>query len=102
MEVLLTKEYITGLIAAKGMSKAEFASKMGIVRQNLDAMLDSKKKDINTVVKMSEVLGIPLLEFIGMQQPTDTIYGILYVNGKPNIVNNREEIEELLKSTENK
>ncbi len=96
MEVLLTKEYITGLISAKGMSKAEFASRMGIVRQNLDAMLESKKKDINTVVKMSEVLGIPLLEFIGMQQHTDSIYGVLYVNGKPVIVNNREEIEALL------
>ena len=101
MEVLLTKEYITGLIAKKGMSKSEFAERMGYKRQNLDAMLDSQKKDINTVVKMSEVLGIPLLEFIGMQQPTDTIYGVIYVNGKPNIVNNREEIEEILKSTEN-
>lgn len=97
MEVLLTKEYITGLIAKKGMSKSEFAEKMGYKRQNLDAMLDSQKKDINTVVRMSEVLDIPLLEFIGMQQHTDTIYGVLYVENKPVIVNNREEIEELLK-----
>ena len=37
MEVLLTKEYITRLIEKKGMSKAEFAKQMGIVRQNLDA-----------------------------------------------------------------
>ena len=98
MEVLLTKDYITGLIAAKGMSKAEFASKMGIVRQNLDAMLDSKKKDINVVVKMAEVLDMPLLEFIGMQPKGNDIYGVLYVNSKPVIVNNRKEIDDLLKS----
>ena len=60
-------------------------------------MLESKKKDINTVVKMSEVLEIPLLDFIGLQLHADTIHGVLYVNGKPEIVNNRKEIEELLK-----
>ena len=98
MEVLLSKDYITGLIASKGMSKAEFASKMGVVRQNLDAMLDSKKKDINVVVKMAEVLNIPLMEFIGMQPKEENIYGCLYVNNKPVIVNNRAEIESLLKS----
>ena len=97
MDVLLTKEYITGLIAKKGMSKSEFAEKMGYKRQNLDAMLDSQKKDINTVVRMSEVLDIPLLELIGLKQHTDTIYGVLYVDNKPVIVNSREEIEELLK-----
>ena len=97
MDILLTKEYITGLIAKKGMSKSEFAEKMGYKRQNLDAMLDSQKKDINTVVRMSEVLDIPLLEFIGMQQHKDIIYGVLYVNGEPEIVKSREEINNLLK-----
>ena len=97
MEVLLTRKYITGLISAKGMTKSEFAEKMGYKRQNLDAMLDSQKKDINTVVRMAEVLDIPLLEFIGMQQQTDTIYGVLYVDSKPVIVNNRKEVEEVLK-----
>ena len=102
MEVLLTKEYLSGLIASKGMTKAEFASKMGIVRQNLDAMLDSKKKDINTVVKMAEVLDIPLLEFIGMQPEKKSIYGCLYVDDKPIIINSREDIDNLLKSLDNK
>ena len=100
MEVLLTKEYVTGLIAAKGMSKSEFAEKMGYKRQNLDAMLESQKKDINTVVKMSEVLEIPLLEFIGLQQHDNSIYGVLYVNGKPNIINNRDDVEKLLEELE--
>ena len=100
MEVLLTKDYITGLIMAKGMSKAEFASKMGIVRQNLDAMLESKKKDINVVVKMAEVLEMPLLEFIGMQPKGKEIHGVLYVNNDPVIVKNREAIESLLKELE--
>lgn len=102
MEVLLTKEYITRLIEKKGLSKAEFAKQMGIVRQNLDSMLDSKKKDINTVIKMAEVLDIPLMEFIGMKPKESTIYGCLYVDDKPIIVNNREDIDNLLKTLDNK
>ena len=96
MEVFLSKEYILGLVASKGMSKAEFSSKMGIARQNLDSLLDSKKKDINTVIKMAEVLDIPFMEFIGMQPKEDVIYGCLWVNGKPQIVNNKEEILNLI------
>ena len=96
MEVLLTRDYILEQIARKGMSKAEFATKMGIARQNLDSLLDSKKKDINTVIKMSEVLGVPFLEFTGMQ-PKEDIHGCIYVNGKPVLVNSKEDIESLLK-----
>lgn len=65
MDVLLTKEYITGLLEKRGLSKAEFAKRMGYSkRQYLEAMLSSKKKDINTVIKMAEVLGMPLNDFI--------------------------------------
>ena len=95
MEVLLTRDYILEQVARKGMSKAEFSSKMGIARQNLDSLLDSKKKDINTIIKMSEVLDIPFLEFIGIQEKN--IHGCIYINGKPVLVNSREDIENLLK-----
>jgi len=95
----LTKEYITALIEQQGMSKAEFASKMGYARQNLDVMLATKKKDIAMVVKMSEVLGIPLLDFIGENDfvPENKVHGCIYVNNKPYLVNSKEDIEALLK-----
>ena len=96
MEVDLNKQYILSLLEKKGISKADFATRMGIARQNLDAMLESKKKDINAVIKMSEILQIPFMEFIGLQPEEKSIYGVLYVNGKPIIVNNREQIEKLL------
>ena len=97
MEVLLTKDYITGLIAAKGMSKAEFASKMGVVRQNLDAMLESKKKDINVVVKMAEVLNIPLMEFIGMENSEGVkVSGFVKVNDTVREISSKEDVVALL------
>lgn len=94
----LTKEYISSLIEQRGMTKAEFAAKMGYKeRQYLDAALNNKKKDISTVVKMAEVLGMPLLDFIGeSDNQRGRIYGVLYVNGSPIIVDNRKQIEDLL------
>ena len=82
-------------VARKGMSKAEFASKMGIARQNLDSLLDSKKKDINTIIKMAEVLDIPFLDFIGMQPKEKDIHGCIYINGQPNLIGSKEELLDL-------
>ena len=95
MEVLLTRDYILERVARKGMSKAEFSSKMGIVRQNLDALLDSKKNDINTIIKMSEVLDIPFLDFIGLRPKETNIHGCIYIDGKPVLVNSKDELIQL-------
>ena len=100
MEVLLTRDYILEQIASKGMSKAEFASRMGIARQNLDALLDSKKKDINTIIKMSEVLDIPFLDFSGMRPKETDIHGCIYINRKPVLVSSKEELLDLAKTLE--
>lgn len=97
--VELTKEYISDLIERQGMTKSEFAAKMGYTqRQYLDALLNNKKKDINTVVKMAEVLGIPLLEFIGAKEDPvkDRVFGCLYINGKGRLVKSKDDIEKAL------
>lgn len=95
MEVLLTRDYVLEQVAKKGMSKAEFASRMGIARQNLDSLLDSKKKDINTIIKMSEVLEIPFLDFIGMRPKETDIHGCIYINGVPNLISCKEDLLKL-------
>ena len=93
----LTKEYISDLIEQSGMTKVEFAAKMGYSqRQYLDSVLNNKKKDVYTVVKMAEILNIPLMEFIGLEEPPKTVFGCLYVHGKPHIVKNKKEIQDLL------
>ena len=97
MEVNLSKERIYELISLKGMSKADFAKRLGYERNNLDAYLNSKKKDINLVIKMAEALEMPLMEFLGIEPERSSIYGCLYVNGMPVIVNNKQDIEKVLK-----
>ena len=100
MEVNLSKERITDLINQSGLTKAEFAKRLGFERNNLDAYLNSKKKDINFVIKMAEVLGMDFYEFLGMKEPVKDVYGCLYVKGLPVVVNNKEDIEKVLKSLE--
>jgi transcriptional regulator with XRE-family HTH domain len=102
MEISLTKERIKDLISQKGVSYAAFAQKLGIKRQNLDAYLDAQKKDINLVIKMADVLGMSLYEFIGMPEPdAKDVYGCLYVKGRPVLVNSKEELLELVRRLEN-
>lgn len=97
MEINLTKERITELISQKGLTKAEFAKKIGIERNNLDVYLNAKKKDINLVIKMADALDLGLYEFLGMTEPdAKVIYGCLYVKGIPTLVNSKEEIIRLL------
>ncbi len=101
MEVLLSKEYILGLIESRRMSKAEFAKQMGIVRQNLDAMLESKKKDINTVIKMAEVLDMPLDDFLyGKKSDEVQVHGFLKVNKSIVEVNNKGDLQRVLEDIE--
>ena len=96
MEVDINKERVLGFLKEKGMSKVEFANKMGILRQNLDALLESKKKDINVVIKMAEVLEIPFDEFAGMvERRRPQPEGILKYNGQFWEIYTKEDLENL-------
>lgn len=95
MEILLSKDYILGLVEQRGMSKAEFAKQMGIVRQNLDAMLESKKKDINTVIRMAEVLGLSLDEFLYGKQ-TVKINGFVGVDDTIYTISQKDDLQRVL------
>lgn len=98
MDVILTKERIKELIAQKGLTFSQFANELGLKKQNLNACLETQKKDINLVIRMADVLGMSLYDFIGIPEPGEKeVYGCLYVKGKPVLVNSKEEIIELLR-----
>lgn len=97
MEVDINKERVLGFLKEKGMSKVEFANKMGILRQNLDALLESKKKDINVVIKMAEVLEIPFDEFAGMvERRKPQPEGIIKYKDEYWDIKSKEDLEILL------
>ena len=102
MEINLSKERITELISRKGMSKAEFAKRLGYERNNLDAYLNAKKKDINLVIKMAEALDLNLYDLLGLNAPgAKDVYGWLYVKGMPVLINSKNELLELVMSLDN-
>lgn len=95
MEVLLSKEYILSLVQKKGWSKALFADKMGVARQNLDKLLDSQKKDINTIIKISDVLDIPFLQLIGFEKRPEYV-GFVKKDGVIKEIKSEDDILRLL------
>ena len=57
------------LIARAGMTKAEFARRMGIKRQNVKSLFHSPK--LETVHKAAQVLNLPIVYLIGFVNPID-------------------------------
>lgn len=57
------------LIARAGMTKVEFARRMGIRRQNVKSLFRSPK--LETVYKASQVLNMPIVYLIGHVSPID-------------------------------
>lgn len=97
MEVSITKEKVEQLLRLKGISKAEFATKLGVQKQNLDALLKSQKKDINTIIKMAEVLNVPFEVFIGLKNDDEPQpQGIVKYKGQYYEINSKKDVENLL------
>ena len=57
------------LLERIGMSKSEFARRMGIRKQNVKALF--KTKNLETIYKASEVLGVPFTLLIGYIEEPD-------------------------------
>ena len=57
------------LLARIGMSKSEFARRMGIRKQNVKALF--KTKNLETIHKASEVLGVPFVLLVGYIEEPD-------------------------------
>ena len=102
MEVNLTQERIMDLVNQRGLSKAEFAQKIGVERKNLEIYLKAKKKDVNLVIRMAEALNMSLYDFVGLDDPAKEVYGCLYVKGLPVLVNSKKDIEAVLDRLSNR
>ena len=57
------------LLERIGMSKSEFARKMGIQRQNVKALF--KSKNLETIYKAAEVMGVPFAKLVGYIEEPD-------------------------------
>ena len=59
------------LLEKIGMTKSEFARRMGIRKQNVKALF--KTKNLETIYKASEVMGVPFVMLVGYVEEPDPI-----------------------------
>lgn len=84
------------LLKAAGMNKAKFAEQMGVARQNVLKLLETK--NVVTLSKAAAILNVPLTTLIYgySQQKEASIDGFVEVNGTIFRLRNREDIENVL------
>lgn len=79
-----------------GLNKAKFAELMGIARQNVLKLFESK--NVLTLMKVANILKVPLNTLIYGNDSGDghAIDGFVEVDGKVFRIRNREDIERIL------
>lgn len=96
LEKTYLEEHGDEMLVAAGLNKIQFAMKMGIAAQNVKKLFATK--NITTLIKVAEVLNVPLNYLINGNEHTITdIHGCIYVNGTAHLITKKEDIEELLK-----
>ena len=79
------------ILRAKGLSKTEFAEKMGIRKQNVNALFQTK--NIITLKKAAEILDIPIDVLVSTSKTTDIeINGYLEINGEMRRIKGKEDL----------
>ena len=82
---------------SKGMTMAQIAEKLNISNITLSQSLNGNPT-LSRLTEAAETLGVDVSELFVQPQKKQGIHGVLYVEGKPIIVNNREDIEMVLKT----
>lgn len=85
----------TELLSNAGLNKAKFAEKMGVARQNIQKVFETK--NVFTLMRAAEVLGISLNHLIsGNIQSETTINGYIEVNGTIHKVQSKQDLLNLI------
>lgn len=84
------------LLNNAGMNKAQFSERMGIARQNVQKLFETK--NVLTLMKAASILKVPLSVLIYGNDSGDghAIDGFVEVDGKTHRIRNRKDIENLL------
>ena len=90
------EDHADDLLKERGISKAEFAKAMGVMPQNTNKLVGTK--NICTLTSIANYLDIPLpVILFGNEEAGQDIHGCIYINGKPHLINSKEDIESILK-----
>ena len=83
------------LLNNAGLNKAKFAEQMGVARQNIQKVFETK--NVFTLIKAAEVLGVSLNHLILGKVHTETnINGYVEVNGTIHKVQSKQDLLNLI------
>lgn len=92
------EQHAEELLSNAGINKAKFAELMGIARQNVLKLFETK--NVLTLAKAASVLGVPLDTLIHGHMSERKIDGFIEIDGnKVYRIRSREDIEKLLTET---
>lgn len=96
LEKTYLEEHGDEMLVAAGLSKVQFATKLGIAPQNVKKLFASK--NISALAKVADVLSVSLQYLIygNMEQTSTDVHGCIYINGKPYLIAKKEDIEKLM------
>ena len=90
------EDHADDFLKERGISKAQFAKAMGVIPQNINKLVGTK--NICTLTSIANYLDIPLpVILFGNEEAVPDIHGCIYINGKPHLINSKEDIESILK-----
>lgn len=83
------------LLNNAGLNKAKFAEKMGVARQNIQKVFETK--NVFTLMRAAEVLGVSLNHLISGNIQSETIInGYIEVNGTIHKVQSKQDLLNLI------
>lgn len=89
------EENATELLNNAGLNKAKFAEKMGVARQNIQKVFETK--NVFTLIKAAEVLGVSLNHLIsGEVQSENSVSGYIEANGTIHKVQSKQDLLNLI------
>jgi len=99
-EITYFEKYGDNLLKKHGLSKTEFSERMGIKKQNVNALFSTK--NILLLKKAAQVLDEPIETLIadGTQKEETSINGFVEVNGEVYRVRDKEELLRVLNAVE--
>ena len=83
------------LLSNAGLNKAKFAEKMGVARQNIQKVFETK--NVFTLMRAAEVLGVSLNHLIsGDIQSENSVNGYIEINGTIHKVQSKQDLLNLI------
>lgn len=90
---------IKEIAKSKGMTMAEIAEIIGITPITLSQSLNGNPT-LSRLTEVANALGVDVGELFDLPKSVEEIHGCLFVEGKPVVINNKDELLELVKGLE--